>query len=811
MSDLLITVNASSLKKNKFLVLETYYTAKVEANKSGRFKGGSITPADLSNVIPVSNCDIKNICNLLNKQCYRLSNNGYYVSVESLKKLVLDLNKNKMVFLDNTDKSLVLIEKIIKIRPRKKVKNSYKAGSISMEWYSDCSLYIEETAPSIKLLKCETTSKLQYSLKESVYYLQFYYNGIAVEYMEKRPSIQLDDKTYLRNYSFETNVYETLMKENFTKLSRSKFAYSGHKNKIDLKNFLATKNILVTYDENMIIPKIKINRNKDGWFDIDLSYDNNGETFDLASKINLFSEDGTIEIDGETILLPESILQAREYLLLDENKLKLNQNHIFEILRIAYDSNNTIDDLFSYNDINLNLSEEIKNTAFPYQINGIKWLKFLYLNNLGGCLADDMGLGKTFQIISFLQDKEVKQSIKKVLIVVPKSLLTNWKKEFTKFHSDYNVEIYHGDTRKKFNFAKTDVIITTYNTAYLDLRVLNEQNYSLVVFDEIQYVKNRNGITSKAMKQINSKVKIGLSGTPMENSISELWNIMDILNQNVFYSHEAFLKRYKGKNYDELKTILNLFILRRMKKDVLNELPDKTEEIIYCDMGDEQRKLYSAIKIAVKQAILNMKSFVAPLILKELTLLRECCCHPLLLNSETNVDKIDESCKLDALNMLVENLVDSNHKILIFSNYTSMLKLIRKELSKSDKYNNIIYYLDGKTKDRAELIERFEKADKGIFLISIKAGGTGLNLVSAQDVIIYDPWWNPFVEQQAIDRAYRIGQKNPVTVYKLITADTLEERIIEMQQEKMKDFDNLINGVSVDKNINLNDILNLLK
>ena len=382
MSDLLITINASSLKKNKFLILETYYTAKVEANKSGRFKGGSITPADLSNAMPVSNCDIKNICNLLNKQCYRLSNNGYYVSVESLKKLVLDLNENKMIFLDNNDKSLVLIEKIIKIRPRKKTKNSYKTDSISMEWYSDCSLYIEETASSIKPLKCEPTSKLQYSLKKSVYYLQFYYNGVAVEYMEKRPSIQFDDKTYLRNYSFETNVYETLMKENFTKLSGSKFAYSGHKNKIDLKNSLAIKNVVVSYDENMIIPKIKINRNKDGWFDIDLSYDNNGETFDLASKINLFSEDGTIEIAGETILLPESILRAREYLLLDENKLKLNQNHIFEILRIAYDSNNAIDDLFSYNDIKLNLSEEIKNTAFPYQINGIKWLKFLYLNNL---------------------------------------------------------------------------------------------------------------------------------------------------------------------------------------------------------------------------------------------------------------------------------------------------------------------------------------------------------------------------------------------------------------------------------------------
>lgn len=812
MSDLLITVNASSLKKNKFLILETYYTAKVDAKKSGGFKGGSITPADLSNIMPVGNCDVKIICNLLNEHCYRLSNNEYYISVDALKYVVSVLSEYKLIFLGNTDKSLVLIEKVIDDKSqKKKAKNSYKANDISMEWYSDCSLYIEEAEATIKPVKCEPTSRLQYSIHENTYFLEFYYYGKSVEYMEKKNSIHIGDKICLRNYNFETNVYDTLIKENFTKLSGCKFIYSGHKNKAVLKNTLSSQNISVSYDENMIIPKIQINRSNGGWFDIDLSYDRNGETFDLASKINLFSDDGTAEIDGETIVLPESILQAREYLSLAENKLKLNQNHIFELLRIAYDGNYSIDGLFSYSDIELFMSEQVKNTAFPYQLNGIKWLKFLYMNNFGGCLADDMGLGKTFQIISFLQDKEVKKSIGKVLIVVPKSLLTNWKREFAKFQSDYNVEIYHGDTRKNFCFENTDVIITTYNTAYLDLKVLNEQLYSLVVFDEIQYIKNRNSITSNAMKQINSKVKIGLSGTPMENSISELWNIMDILNPNVFYSHEAFLKRYKGKNYDELKTILNLFILRRMKKDVLNELPDKTEEIIYCDMGDEQRKLYSAIKIAVKQAVLNMKSFVAPLILKELTMLRECCCHPLLLNEETNIDRTNESCKLDALHMLVENLIGSNHKILIFSNYTSMLELIREDLSKSEKYKKIIYYLDGKTKDRIGLVEQFENAAEGIFLISIKAGGTGLNLVSAQDVIIYDPWWNPFVEQQAIDRAYRIGQKNPVTVYKLVAADTLEEKIIEMQQEKMKDFDDLINGVSADKNINLDDILNLLK
>ena len=332
-----------------------------------------------------------------------------------------------------------------------------------------------------------------------------------------------------------------------------------------------------------------------------------------------------------------------------------------------------------------------------------------------------------------------------------------------------------------------------------------------MVFDEIQTIKNHKSITSDAMRHISSDMKIGLSGTPMENNISELWNIMDILNPNVFYSHSAFLRRYNGKNYDELKNILNLFILRRMKKDVLHELPEKYEQIIYCDMEQKQRKLYTGINIAVKNAIMSLKAFAAPVVLKGLTLLRECCCHPLLLNEETNVDMVSESCKLDALELLVDNLVESEHKILIFSNYTSMLHLIKENLEKNERYKDIIYYLDGKTKNRLDVVGKFEDANEGIFLISIKAGGVGLNLVSAQDVIIYDPWWNPFVEQQAIDRAYRIGQDKSVTVYKLVAANTIEERIVEMQKNKEQEFDELINGISTDKNFDLNDIIELLQ
>ena len=812
MSDLMITINSSAAKKNGFLIIETYYTKRVDSNKSGRFKGGVISSADIYSNMPVENCNQSDITALFQEECQRLSVNAYYVTASSLSRIIDKLRAYRMIFLDNPDKSLILVENTVSQKPPKKPKQCYKFGGTSLCWYADCTLYVEEDRESRTIIKqIVPVPHMQYSKEDQVYSLYFSYNGENIAFLDKKLSVTSGGMILLRNYSYEQEIGENVLKEKFTKLAGNRFIYSGHKNRRDLNTLLSSKNIVLDDDENTIIPDIRITKNESGWFEIDLSYNVDGEVYDLASKINLFSSQDEIDAGDKKILLPDSIIQAREYLSVVGNKLRINQNHIFELLHIIYDSNSHISDFFSYSDVVLALPDFFTSSAYPYQLEGIKWLKFLFLNHFGGCLADDMGLGKTFQVISFLEDQEVKNNIKKVLIIVPKSLLTNWKKEFEKFNSSYRVGIYHGDKRNGFDFENTNVIITTYNTAYLDLKKLNEITYSLVVFDEIQTIKNHKSITSDAMKQIQSEMKIGLSGTPMENSISELWNIMDILNPNVFYSHSAFMRRYSGKNYDELKSILNLFILRRMKKDVLQELPQKSEQIIYCDMEQAQRKLYTGINVAVKKAIMNLKAFAAPVVLKGLTLLRECCCHPLLLNDETNVDNVSESCKLDTLELLVDNLIGSGHKILIFSNYTSMLQLIQDALKKNEHYNKIIYYLDGKTKDRIDVVNRFESADEGIFLISIKAGGVGLNLVSAQDVIIYDPWWNPFVEQQAVDRAYRIGQDKPVTVYKLVVANTIEERIVEMQKNKENDFDELINGISTDKNIDLKDIIELLK
>ena len=254
--------------------------------------------------------------------------------------------------------------------------------------------------------------------------------------------------------------------------------------------------------------------------------------------------------------MPDSVVQAKDDFVLKDNKLYLHQKHIFQLLRLIYSSGSQITDFFSYSDVKPALPEILEKTALPYQREGVQWLKFLFLNHLGGCLADDMGLGKTFQVIAFLEDNDVRKRLQKVLIVVPKSLLTNWKREFEKFSSSYRVGIYHGNKRSELDFDRYDVVITTYNTALLDKDYLNCKGFTIIVLDEIQTIKNYKSITSQAIKEIHAAMKIGLSGTPMENGISELWNVMDIVNPGALPSHSAFLHRYQNRNYDELKEIL---------------------------------------------------------------------------------------------------------------------------------------------------------------------------------------------------------------------------------------------------------------
>lgn len=800
----LININVKLSKSKGFLVLETYYAA-ISFNKIGRYNGGAIHAADLNQCAVLSNCD-KEVLMFFNANCTQVSKNRYYIDFDDLNKLISIKKEKSAICIDNTDKTILLI-KHLKIGIVKRNKYTYKINENLISYGSNNTLLIYKVNEKSRNIKkgCPIPI-LKYSRKKDIYLLFFKYKNNIVPYQDKQISYENNDEILLRDMLFETSINEKLLNKGFSKLLGCSYMYSGKKNKQCLMKDLKSLGIRINYDENLTFPRYKIRQSGSGWFDIDF-YDDKNQIMDLSSQIKLFGDKNEVLINDKHVLLPESFADSINDLVIKNGKIRIKQKDVFHNLRLLYESESDISDFYSTDNIILNIQNKNIRIAYPYQLEGIKWLKFLWENKLGGCLADDMGLGKTFQIILFLEDGKIKKDVNKILIIVPKTLLTNWVKEFEKFSSSYKVGMYHGDKRNKFKFEDYQVIITTYGTAYNDIDILANLNISISIYDEIQVIKNYKSIISSAIRKINSSIKIGLSGTPMENNIGELWNIMDVLNPSLFKSRTFFLSRYNNRNYDELKSILNIFIMRRVKKNVLGQLPKKNEQIIYCDMDNKQRQLYEGITLAVKKEMMKMRTFSSAVVLKGLLLLRECCCHPGILDDKVNVTGISESCKIDNLKLLVNNMIEMNHKVLIFSQFTTILHEIKKEL---DKYKTILYYLDGDTKNRSDIVNNFERAEQGIFLISIKAGGIGLNLTSAQDVIIFDPWWNPFVEQQAIDRAYRIGQENTVNVYKLIAANTIEERIIEMQNEKKRDFEEIINGISSKKKFNLKILMDLI-
>lgn len=441
------------------------------------------------------------------------------------------------------------------------------------------------------------------------------------------------------------------------------------------------------------------------------------------------------------------------------------------------------------------LPNNINASLRSYQQTGYQWLKTLSEFQLGGILADDMGLGKTLQTITYLLD-EVQQGNKPNLVVAPSSLIFNWQDEIKRFAPSLNACVISGtQTERSVLLEKADqydVLITSYPLLRRDTPFYSEMEFNCCILDEAQYIKNANSLNARAAKLVRAKKRFALTGTPMENALSELWSIFDFILPGYFSNYHHFHQKYEIpiRRDEDKETQLLLanqikpFILRRMKQEVLAELPEKTETKITVEMTPRQKNVYQALLVEAKQMLdqkINQDGFQKSklLMLNLMTRLRQVCCHPKLY-----LDNYDgESGKLNTLLELIKEAIQSNHKILIFSQFTSMLSLIKEALD----LNEIDYfYLDGQTpiSSRTELVQSFNKGNTPVFLISLKAGGTGLNLTGADMVIHVDPWWNPAVEEQATDRAYRIGQQNKVQVYKLITKDTLEDAIYELQKEK---------------------------
>jgi SNF2 family DNA or RNA helicase len=557
------------------------------------------------------------------------------------------------------------------------------------------------------------------------------------------------------------------------------------------------------------------------WFELTAA--GKADKHDLTHLINLKSRKRYIELNNEIILLPDIIWEKRKIFKQSSGRIKASKNylgHIFELLeQPGVSSSFCPDEVIGYGRICLQLPPRIDNILRQYQKDGARWLVYLYQNNLGGCLADDMGLGKTIQAIAFILSQYFadKQSIR-ILIVVPKTLIDNWREEFKKFGEGICISIYQGsnrDTALKAFDQNGGVLLTTYGVLLSDIHILTDIFFHCMFIDEAQYIKNYRAKTYAAAHKINAGSKFILSGTPFENNIRELWTLMDLINPGCLDNRTAFMRKYGDLSNQQIVRRLNArikpFILRRLKKDVLKELPARTEINIICDMGDTQRELYDSILISVRSELERVPSRFeikdASIILEGLLYLRQVCCHPALLKKALNWKHCYESGKYDLFKSIVAELQGSKEKVIVFSQFTTMLGIMKKW---AEKQSYVTFYLDGTTEKRQEVVESFERADTGIFFISLKVGGVGLNIVSCQYAIIYDPWWNPAVENQAADRIYRIGQTKNVFIYHLVTANSIEEKIEYLKTEKGEIADNILIGTGESGMLSIEELRRLI-
>jgi SNF2 family DNA or RNA helicase len=428
----------------------------------------------------------------------------------------------------------------------------------------------------------------------------------------------------------------------------------------------------------------------------------------------------------------------------------------------------------------------------PYQREGLGWLEYLRQFGFGGILADDMGLGKTIQVLALLQRRRSKRQAKgPSLIVVPRSLVFNWMQEASRFTPRLKVLDYTGPNRHglRDEFSKYDLIVTTYGTMRSDVAELRSYEFDYAILDEAQAIKNADSQSAKAARLLRAKHRLAMSGTPIENHLGELWSIFEFLNPGMLGTSSVFKRAAAGASgQDEearklLAKALRPFILRRTKQQVVSDLPEKIEQTLYCDLENGQRKLYDDLLAHYRSTLLRKNTDELRTskieVLEALLRLRQASCHPGLIDP----NRIDEpAAKLDMLLPQLAEVVDEGHKVLVFSQFTSFLAIVRKRL---DEEGIVYEYLDGRTRNREERVERFQTDPAcPVFLISLKAGGLGLNLTAAEYVYLLDPWWNPAVEAQAIDRSHRIGQTNTVFAYRLIVRDTVEQKIVDLQQKK---------------------------
>jgi superfamily II DNA or RNA helicase len=538
--------------------------------------------------------------------------------------------------------------------------------------------------------------------------------------------------------------------------------------------------------------------------------------------------------DGEVAIIPDKwFTQYGSLFSLAEagKTLKLKKHHIGLINDLAEDSlaNVTLERklqrLSDFEDIaDTQMPVHFKGSLRDYQKAGYNWFSFLREYNFGGCLADDMGLGKTIQTLAMLQkvkeDDQLLETQSTSLIVMPTSLIYNWLTEAKKFTPKLKILAHTGTNRNKdvANFANYDIIITTYGVTRVDVDELKNFYFNYIILDESQNIKNPASKSFKAVRSLKSKHKLILSGTPVENSVSDLWSQLTFLNPGLLGTQAFFYEEYvqaieKKKDEEKarkLQSIIKPFVLRRTKEQVAAELPPKTEQVIYCDMSEDQAAYYEKTKSAYRNDLLQSMddgTFAQKQVqlLQGLTALRQLANHPVMIDGTY----ISDSGKFENVIHTLDNVLKGGHKVLVFSQFVKHLDIFKKHF---EAENIPFAYLDGSTRNRGEIVSEFQQnTELKVFLISIKAGGVGLNLTQADYVFILDPWWNPAVEQQAIDRTHRIGQDKKVFIYKFIAKDTVEEKILALQNRKKSLANSLITTEeSFFKSLSKEDIRDIL-
>ena len=576
------------------------------------------------------------------------------------------------------------------------------------------------------------------------------------------------------------------------------------------------------YNIKAVKPKIsgRFSYNLD-YFEGEVEVEVEGDKFSIQQLLNNYKKDEYIVLsDGTNALINREYIEKLQRIFKEEdgNKVKVS---FFDmpIVQDMIDEKSFENDFMGSKDFfeGINkLAEEnidypkLNATLRDYQKYGYKWLKYLTDNNLGACLADDMGLGKTLQAIALLTNLHEEKK-KKSMVIMPKSLIYNWENEIKRFSPKLKVGVYYGINRDFSLLKKVDIILTTYGTIRNDIENLLEQKFDLLVLDESQNIKNINSQTTKAVLLLDAKKRVALSGTPIENNLLELYSLFRFLNPEMFGSVQEFTNDYivPIQKYSDTSTIEELrkkiypFLLRRVKKEVLADLPDKIEKLVYVDMNDEHRRFYEERRkyyySLLEKNTSSQGNFDKFFVLQAINELRHIVSSP-----ELESKKIISSKK----EVLIENVIEAienNHKVLVFVNYLSSIESICDSL----KENKIKYLkMTGQTKDRQNLVDKFQNDSRyKVFVMTLKTGGVGLNLVSADTIFIYDPWWNTTVENQAIDRAYRLGQDKTVFAYKMIMRNTIEEKILKLQEIKNKLLDDLISEDNLStKNLSKNDI-----